>query len=87
MSNIFNNFFTTVADKITSKIPKTPKSPLDYLQNRNPASLFLSPVTSEEILDLINLLDSSKSVGPNNIPIKMLKNNWFLHLPMSCITC
>ncbi len=73
MSNIFNNFFTTVADKITSKIPKTPKSPLDYLQNRNPASLFLSPVTSEEILDLINLLDSSKSVGPNSIPIKMLK--------------
>ena len=73
MSNIFNNFFTTVADKITCKIPRIPKSPLDYLLNRNPDPFFLSPVTSEELLDLINLLDSSKSVGPNSIPIKLLK--------------
>ena len=73
MSNIFNNFFTTVADKITCKIPRIPKSRLDYLLNRNPDSFFLSPVTSEELLDLINLLDSSKSVGPNSIPIKLLK--------------
>ncbi len=73
ISNIFNEFFTTVSDKITSKIPRTRKSPLDYLSNRKSYSLFLSPVTHEEILDFINLLDSSKSVGPNSIPIKLLK--------------
>ncbi len=73
MSNIFNDFFTTVADKITSEIPKTPKSPLSYLFNRNSDSIFLSPVTHEEVLDLINLLNSAKSVGPNSIPTKLLK--------------
>ena len=73
MSNIFNNFFTTVADKITCKIPRTPKSPLDYLLNRNPDSFILSPVTSEELLDLINLLGCSKSVGSKSIHIKLLK--------------
>ncbi len=73
ISNIFNDFFVNVADEITKTIPKTPKSPLDYLSNRTSNSLFLTPVTSIEVYDLINILNSAKSVGPNSIPIKLLK--------------
>ena len=51
----------------------TPKSPLDYLSNRTSDSLFLTPVTLIEVNDLINILNPSKSVGPNSIPIKLLK--------------
>ena len=72
ISNIFNDFFVNVADEITKSIPKTPKSPLDYLSNRTSNSLFLTPVTFIEVNDLINTLNPSKSVGPNSIPIKLL---------------
>ena len=73
ISNIFNDFFVNVADEIRKSIPKTPKSPLDYLSNRTSNSLFLTPVTFIEVNDLINTLNPSKSVGPNSIPIKLLK--------------
>ena len=73
MSNIFNDFYVNVADGITKTIPLTPKSPLDYLSDRTCNSLFLTPVTLIEVNDLINILNPSKSVGPNSIPIKLLK--------------
>ena len=73
MSNIFNDFYVNVADSITKSIPMTPKSPLDYLSNRTGNSLFLTPVTLMEVNDLISILNPSKSVGPNSIPIKLLK--------------
>ena len=34
ISNNFNDFFVNVADEIRKTIPKTQKSPLDYLSNR-----------------------------------------------------
>ena len=73
MSNIFNDFYVNVADGITKTIPLIPKSPLDYLSDRICSSLFLTPVTSIEVNDLINILNPSKSIGPNSIPIKLLK--------------
>ena len=73
ITNIFNDFFVNVANDITKKIPMTPKSPLDYLSNRISSSLFLTPVTLMEVNDIINILNPSKSVGPNSIPIKLLK--------------
>ena len=73
MSNIFNDFYVNVAYGITKTIPLTPKSSLDYLSDRICSSLFLTQVTSIEVHDLINILNPSKSVGPNSIPIKLLK--------------
>ena len=35
--------------------------------------MFLTPVTAIEVNDLINILNPSKSVGPDSIPIKLLK--------------
>ena len=69
VSNIFNDFYVNVADSITKSIPMTPKSPLDYSSNRSGNSLFLTPVTLMEVNDLISILNPSKSVGPNSIPI------------------
>ena len=73
MSNILNNFYINVASSITKTIPINPKSPLDYLSNRTSNSLYLTPVTPFEVKDIIDALDPSKSVGPNSIPIKLLK--------------
>ena len=54
-------------------MPKTPKSLLDYITNTSQKSIFLSPVTYIEVEEIILNLDPSKSVGPNGIPIDLLK--------------
>ena len=73
MANIFNNFFVNVSKKITSTIPRTRKSPLDYLKQGNEKNLYLSAVTPEEIEALILSFQDGKAVGPYSIPIKLLK--------------
>ena len=47
-----------LAPKIDKSIPKTRKAPLDYLKNSNPSSLFLSPVTPDEIEIIIKSLNT-----------------------------
>ena len=56
MANIFNNFFVNVSKKITSTIPRTRKSPFDYLKHSHDKSFFLSPVAPKEVERLINSL-------------------------------
>ena len=73
MANVFNNFFVNVANGVTKSIPRSPKSPLDYLDKINPHSFFISPAAPYEISDIIDLLKTGKSIGPNSIPIKLLK--------------
>ena len=73
MANIFNNVFVNTAKKINENIPRTRKSPLDYLSFQNESSFFISPASPEEIKASINSLKSGKAVGPHSIPIYLLK--------------
>ena len=84
MANIFNKFFVNVSQKVTSGIPRTRKCPLDYLKRRNDKSLFLSNATPEETEALINSLQEGKAVGPNSVPIKLLK---MISRPISLPLC
>ena len=83
MASRFNDFFVNVADSITKKIPRSPKSPLDYLGDENPHSFFIGPSAPIEASDVINALKSDKSVGPNSIPIKLLKISPYISSPLS----
>ena len=73
IANQFNQYFTSVANDITKKIPRNPKSPLSYLTNPNQESFFIFPCTSDEVSEVIKSLKNGKSSGPNSIPIKLLK--------------
>ena len=73
MANVFNNFFVSVSTQVCSEIPRTKRSPLDFLKNRNMNSFFISPVTHSEIEDIIISLKNGKSTGPFSIPVKLLK--------------
>ena len=77
MANLFNKFFVHISQKINDEIPRTPKSPLDYLRHYNEKSFFISPSSATEIEILINSLKVGKSVGPYSIPIKLLKTLCF----------
>ena len=73
MANIFNNFFVDVPNQVCSEIPRTKKSPLDYLKQRTTDLIFLRPIIYTEIEDIISCLQNGKSTGPFSIPIKVLK--------------
>ena len=73
IAKIFNNYFVNIASKIDSEIPRTRKSPLDYLGNKLESSFFLSPTDSTEIECIITQLKNGKALGPYSIPCNLLK--------------
>ena len=73
MSNAFNNYFTSIAEKVKSNIKFLLKHCTDYLSNTNTNTFFLTPTDKNEISFIISSLDSHKSSGPNSIPVKILK--------------
>lgn len=73
VANSFNSYFSSVADNIRSKIPVSDKNFTSFLKHPNLNSIFLSPVTPEEVQKIIYSMPPSKSSGPNSVPIKILK--------------
>ena len=72
--NIFNDYFSTIAEKTNSKVRFSNKSFDDeFLQHPNENSFLLRPTSSDEITNFILSLNESKSVGPNGLPTKILK--------------
>ena len=69
----FNTYFTNIGNNLSNKIPLSDRNFNDYLLNSNSSSIFLAPVTEQEILDIVNNLPNKKSSGHdlvNNFLIK-----------------
>ena len=73
ISNIFNNYFSSISNNTKHNISYSRKHFSDFLKNRSNISFFVSPTDKKEIENVIFSLDSNKSVGPNSIPTKVLK--------------
>ena len=71
IANVFNDFFSTVAQKVQSKIKFSRKSFSDFLPPNIHESIILSQITEDEISKIISSLNSSKSTGSNSIPTKI----------------
>ena len=85
-ANVFYNYFVNVGGNIDKSIPRTRKSPLDYLLNRIPNSIFLAPVTEGEIDVIIESLNQKKTIGPYSPPVFPLKIlSRYIAIPLSKI--
>ena len=73
IANIFNKFFVNVSHDITKNIPRPYKSPVNFMGGRIVNSFFIAPSIPSDVSDIISLLKSGKSLGPNSIPMKILK--------------
>ena len=69
LSQTFNSFFSIIAQKIIN----TTKHYTDYLTEPTANTLILTLTNTEEIEDIIKTLNIHKSIGPNNIPTRLLK--------------
>ena len=73
VANEFNNYFSTIASKLRGKINKKNHSFTSYLHNRNDNTFVLHPIAKEEVINVIDKLDSAKGTGPHSIPTDILK--------------
>ena len=73
MSNHFNNFFTSIAEKINRNIVKGKKPHLLYLGPENKNTIFLPPTVPDYVEDQISSMKTNKASGPNSIPTNILK--------------
>ena len=73
MSNVFNNYFISIAEKTKSNIEFFPKNYIDYLSNITTNTFFLILTVKKDTSFIISSLDSHKSSAPNSIPVKGLK--------------
>ena len=72
-SETFNKFFSTIAQKIEYKLVSTTKHYENYLTEPAANTFILTPKNTKEIKDLIKTLNIRKSIGPNSIPTRLLK--------------
>ena len=69
----FNDFFVNVGPNTEKDVPINPIiKPDKFLKNTNQFDFVISNISIEEVLDIINQLES-KSTGPQSIPVKLLK--------------
>jgi hypothetical protein len=76
ISNQFNSFFTGIGPSLANKMATSNSiTPSHYLKTRISNSIFLAPVTPEEIIDLTKLLKDGKSAGPDDIDPGIAKHS------------
>ena len=68
-----NDFFVNIGSNTEKCIPRNPViTPEMYLKNKNQFDFIISDISNEEVLEIINNLES-KSTGPQSIPVNLLK--------------
>ena len=72
IANGFNKFYFTIGINLAAQIPNSLTSPTSYMEAPNLSSIFLNPVTSEELCRIINSL-KSLSAGWESISVKVVK--------------
>ena len=65
--NYFNNFFTSIPEKNKQRHCQSKKPYLSYHDPENNNTIFLSPTGPEDIEDLISLMKTNTTSGPNSI--------------------
>ena len=72
IANTFNNFFTSVAETVHSKIKFSNKSFKHFLSSEVNDFFKITSANREEIYEIISSLSTNKSCGSNSIPTKVL---------------
>ena len=79
IANSFNSYFSNVGKDLAEKIPITAQNPLSYITESNSNSIFLTPVTSEEVKRIILSLKNA-SPGYDGVHAEIIKKTYHLYL-------
>ena len=74
IANKFNEYFTNIGPNLAKKIKKNANTNFEkYLTGNYPNSMFLTPITENEIQSELRMMHSNKSPGYDNINNKIIK--------------
>ena len=76
IANGFNKFYINIGPNLTAQIPSSLKSPASYMEAPNLSSVFLNPVTYEEIYSIIRSLKNS-GAGRDSISTKVVNVTYY----------
>ena len=76
ISNRFNEYFVNIGNNLANKIKMQPNSYEKYLGGTFQESMFLSPVTKEEINSIISTFSDTAS-GWDDIVPRLIKNKLY----------
>jgi Reverse transcriptase (RNA-dependent DNA polymerase) len=89
-AEVFNQFFTNLGNKMSEQISKTSLSSDFFIPDKNSYSIYLYPITENEIIELISDLKQKCSPGEDKISTKTIKHiHTYIKVPLSHIinTC
>jgi hypothetical protein len=76
IANGFNEYFINVGPNLAKKIKENPDMTFDnYLTSNYPNSMFLDPITENELVIEINSMNPNKSPGHDDISIQIVKSH------------
>jgi len=81
IANNFNEYFSGIASKLDSEMPRTDVSPLDYLGERVANSFYVGPASASDSLSIISTL-KNKSCSLFSIPNFVYKFNRDIFSPI-----
>jgi len=74
IANGFNKYFTNIGPSLAAKIPPKQKTAAQLLPATSiPNSMFLTPATPNEILNIVNHMKPKTSSGQDNLSPKLIK--------------
>ena len=73
IANEFNNYFASIGPTMAATIPRANLHPSSYLKNPNPNSMFINPVTTNEVIDITLNLKNTKPYNCFELPNHIIK--------------
>jgi len=83
VAGVFNDYFSSVAVELDSKIPIANTSPMEYMGERTTASFFIHPISESDVESVINGL-KSRSCNLYSVPTFILKHFSDILSPVIC---
>lgn len=71
----FNNFFANIGESLADKIPPSNCSALSYLKENYTKSIFLNPISQQELILIFKQLKGNSSSGWDDISAKVLQHS------------
>ena len=71
----FNSFFANIGPTLAKGIPKSDRHVESFLGDRVTGSIFLNPVTEEELINIVHSAKDRKSKGYDGIDMSAKKNH------------
>ena len=75
IADSFNNYFSNIGKSTSESVPKSKKNYLEYLHKPIMNSIFIEPVESTTILEIVKKLKPKTSFGHDEIPTKIAKES------------